>query len=369
MPIKTASTGPFDIDGIIKAIDQPNVKAVIYFFSVELESLQPQRKFKQAFPRASCIGASMLGGWCPAGPVDKGIVAMSLSDEEVEEVFFAFREGVKDQPATTARGIIADLKRKISRPTDPDGYLGIILPIGLCLVEQIMHEFLIDKDMNMIFAGGAAADELTFTKTLVGCDEKLSDNAVAVIVMKMRIPFFCEHYVHHIPTNHSFTITKAETKRRLIWEINGEPAAPYFAKLIGLRKVEDITFPIFASNPIGIVIGDTVYARSGIAVMEGTALKCDCYIEAGAKACLLKQGDIIDHAQRALQKANRYLPHVQGAILFNCALRYIELKDTNKVQAFNNVFGNLPFIGFNCYGEELFTHHNQTLTAVFLGSC
>jgi methyl-accepting chemotaxis protein len=32
------------------------------------------------------------------------------------------------------------------------------------------------------------------------------------------------------------------------------------------------------------------------------------------------------------------------------------------------VFKRQSFIGFNTYGEELFTHHNQTLTAVFFGT-
>jgi methyl-accepting chemotaxis protein len=32
------------------------------------------------------------------------------------------------------------------------------------------------------------------------------------------------------------------------------------------------------------------------------------------------------------------------------------------------VFSRQSFIGFNTFGEELFTHHNQTLTAVFFGT-
>ena len=31
------------------------------------------------------------------------------------------------------------------------------------------------------------------------------------------------------------------------------------------------------------------------------------------------------------------------------------------------LFNAMQFIGFNTFGEELFTHHNQTLTALFIG--
>ena len=44
------------------------------------------------------------------------------------------------------------------------------------------------------------------------------------------------------------------------------------------------------------------------------------------------------------------------------------MKEDRKVEAFNEAFAGMPFIGFNTYGEELFTHHNQTLTALFIGA-
>jgi methyl-accepting chemotaxis protein len=70
-----------------------------------------------------------------------------------------------------------------------------------------------------------------------------------------------------------------------------------------------------------------------------------------------------------MERSHRYLPGgVQGSILFNCVLRYLELKELRKVDVFNRVFDKQSMIGFNTYGEEFFTHHNQTLTAVFFGA-
>jgi hypothetical protein len=84
---------------------------------------------------------------------------------------------------------------------------------------------------------------------------------------------------------------------------------------------------------------------------------------------LLRQGDVIANAQDALAEARSFLPgEIQGSLLFNCVLRYLEIKELRKLDMFNRVFSENNFIGFNTYGEELFTHHNQTLTAVFFGS-
>ncbi|MDR2094069.1 MAG: FIST C-terminal domain-containing protein, partial [Treponema sp.] len=124
---------------------------------------------------------------------------------------------------------------------------------------------------------------------------------------------------------------------------------------------------LFAKNPVGIVMGDTVYARALDIVIPGPGLRFNCSIEEGTLVHLLKRGDIIANARKSLEDARQYLPNIQGAILFNCVLRYLELQELKKTAEFNQVFDGLNFTGFNTYGEEYFTHHNQTLTAVFFG--
>jgi hypothetical protein len=368
MAIKIASRTTLDIEGIIKEIKQDSVKVIIYFFSVEFEKHEPQRALKRAFPRAVCIGASMIGGWAAGGAMEKGICAMSLSEDEVAGVFTAFKEGVKADPALAARGAIDELARKLGpEGVNPDEYLGLIFFDGLCLGEVIMKEFSLEKAFNLPFIGGAAADELSFNKTLVGIDDRLSGDGLAVIIMKMKIPFFFNHYVHYLPTHNSFTVTKSENYKRIVWEINGEVAADYYAKLIGLSDPAKLDANHFAKNPFGVLIGESIYVRSPNAVIDGKGLQFYCYIEAGTTVYLLRQGDIIDNAQNAMREAGSFLSNVQGALLFNCVLRYLEFKELQKVDEFNNVFKGLDFIGFNTYGEELFTHHNQTLTAVFFG--
>jgi len=368
MAIKVASREVWDIDGIIKEIQQPNVKTIIYFFSISFEQHEPQKALKKAFPEAVCIGASMIGGWSTHGALQTGITVMSLSSDEVEEVFTTFREDVKKDAARAAQSAIMELKHKTQgKQINSDEYLGLIFFDGLCLGELIMKEFTREKSLNMAFIGGAAADELEFTKTLVGIDDQLSGDGLAVMVMKMKIPFFFNHYVHYVPTGESFTVTKADTMNRMVWEIEGEPAAQFYAKRIGL-DASRLDAGVFSKNPFGIMNGGNIYVRSPRGVVDGNGLQFYCYIETGARVHLLKQGDIITNAQKSITDAGAYLGGIQGSILFNCVLRYLELKELDKLDEFNNVFKKFSFIGFNTYGEELFTHHNQTLTAVFFGT-
>jgi hypothetical protein len=368
MSIKVAARQSWDIDGLIKEIDQPEVKAVIYFFSIEMERFEPHKAIKRAFPQAACIGASMAGGWCTSGAIEKGVIAMSLSSNEVAETFVALQEGVKSNPVLAAQKVIDELKRKLGyRNIHPNAYLGIVLFDGLCRGEEIMKRFTYEKDFNVNIVGGAAADELQFVKTLVSADERCSDDGVVVMIMKMKIPFYCNHYVHCIPTNTSFTITKVDAPKRIVWEIEGQNAAEYYAKATGVSGIDKLTSAHFARNPLGIVMGDTVYVRSPNKPIDGKGLLFYCSIDESTQVHILRRGDIIANSRKSLEDARQYLPNVQGAVLFNCLFRYLELQELRKEAEFNRVFDKLSFTGFNTYGEEYFTHHNQTLTAVFFG--
>ena len=369
MAVKVKSLSVWDINEIIAGVGQPGIKAVIYFFSINFEKFEIHKAISDAFPGAECIGASMYGGWSSEGVVKTGITVMSLSSDEVEQVFLSFHDGVKRNPSLTANIAISDLKKKTKgKILNPDEYLGLIFFDGLCLGELIMKEFTMDKNLNMAFVGGAAADEMTFTRTLVSAGKRMSDDGLAAVILKMKIPFFFNHYVHYLPTKKSFTITRVEIMKRIAWEINGEPAAEFYARQIGVGNVNNLTLADFAVNPLGLVLGDSVYIRSPNLVVDGKGLQFYCYIEAGTKVFLLKQGDIINNANKSIPYAMQFLPGIQGCLLFNCVQRYLELIEENKFNQFNDVFNEYPMIGFNTYGEELFTHHNQTLTAVFFGT-
>ncbi|MDR2965378.1 MAG: response regulator [Treponema sp.] len=369
MAIKVTSLHNWDIDRIVQEIEQPNIKVVIYFFSPSFEKYHPQKEISRAFPGAVCIGSSMCGGWASTGAVEKGISIMSLSSDEVAEVYVTFQEGVKKEPIDAAHAAIDDLKYKTTgNIINPDEYLGLIFFDGLCLGELIMKEFSMEQSLNMAFVGGAAADEMTFTKTLVCYEDTLSSDGLVVAILKMKIPFFFNHYVHYLPTHNSFTITRVEIMKRIAWEINGEPAADFYARQVGVDDTKKLTAKIFAKNPLGLILGESIYIRSPNLVVDGKGLQFYCYIEAGTRVFLLKQGDIITHAQNSIAGVSQFLPGIQGCLIFNCIQRHLELIENKKIDAFNEVFSKYPMIGFNTYGEELFTHHNQTLTAVFFGT-
>ncbi len=368
MAIKTSSGPGSELDRILRDVGQPDTRALFYFFSSELAGSGIVEAVNGRFPGAACVGASMIGGWSNAGAIEKGVTAMTISSDEVAEAFVAMREGVKDAPAQVARDVLSDLKRQLGgRRLNPAEYIGVILFDGLCLGEEIMRELMVAEDFPIPLVGGAAADELAFEATYVASGARMSSDGLVLLVLRMKVPFYYDHFVHCRPAGSSMVVTKSEPSRRVVWEIDGKPAAVRYAELLGLPGPEAVGVMDFSRRPFGVAIGDTVYVRSPNAVVDGTGLQFYCYIEAGTTVSLLEPGDILENAREALGEANRRLGEVRGALLFNCVLRYLELKASRSTAAFNDIFAAAPFIGFNTFGEELFTHHNQTLTAIFIG--
>ena len=368
MSVQVSSGLPHEVSRVISEVSQDDVKVVVFFFSPEMEAASLQNQFSSAFPKATRLGASMIGGWSTRGPVEKGLVAMSLTGDEVEDVFLTFREGVKRDPRGVARSLASDVvSRWGDRQMDPEHHVGIVLFDGLCLGEKIVQELSAQKNFVFPIIGGAAADELQFRRTLVVANERISADGALLAVLKMRVPFFFDHYVHFKPSTKTSIVTQSEPDRRIVWSLDGQDAAQRYAQMLGLGSASQIQNSHFSRHPLGVVIGDTVYARSPNAVVEGRGLQFYCSIEAGTRVSLLEKGDLIANTREGIENTKHYLRKVRCAILFNCVLRYLEMKEDRLIQPFNDLFEGIPFIGFNTYGEELFTHHNQTLTALFIG--
>lgn len=363
----TAGGSAREVADYAHAVRDAGARFVLYFYSSDLSRDVIHDTLTREIPRAAVAGCSMIGGWGPEGPRENGVVLMGIGDDELSAVHLVSAGGTKDDPVAAADSLIEELGRRVSISTlSPARHVGIVLLDGLALGERIIRR--LSESLPIPLVGGAAADELTFEETTVAADGTVRSDGVVLAILEMRVPFHYGHFVHYQPTKTEFTVTDADPDSRTIWAIDGKPAAEYYAGLLGLSSVEEITVDHFSVNPFGVVIGDEVYVRSPNAVVDGRGIRLYCYIEAGTRLRLLTQGDIIANAREALQEAEDHLGRVRGVILFNCVLRYLEMKNTpGLLDRFAGVFEGPAVVGINTYGEELFTHHNQTLTALFIG--
>ena len=78
------------------------------------------------------------------------------------------------------------------------------------------------------------------------------------------------------------------------------------------------------------------------------------------------KGDIIENTKKAVAEIKTELGEVQGALVFDCVFRKMEMNKFKVLDRFPKIFG-FPMAGFHTHGETFTAHIQQTLTGLFIG--
>ena len=184
--------------------------------------------------------------------------------------------------------------------------------------------------------------------------------------MKRPLPFSVFKAQHFVETDNKFVITDADPDKRIVKEINGEPAAWEYAKLIGL-DVKELTPTIFSKFPVMLKIGGEYYVRSVLKANEDGTLTFACAIDSGLVLTVAKGIDLVENLDATFgdvrQKVNPQL-----IIACDCAWRKLEIIEKGNKNQVDGLYKENNVIGFSTYGEQYNSIHvNQTFTGVAIG--
>jgi hypothetical protein len=240
-----------------------------------------------------------------------------------------------------------------SREWDHKKYIGLILIDGLTKGEERVMERLGDLT-NVHFVGGSAGDDLQFKETFVYAKGRPHKNAATLMLLKPSRPFGIVKTQSFRQTGKTFTITKADEKERIVYELDHKPAAEVYARAVDSSVAE--ANKLFMRHPIGLVAGQDIYVRSPMQIRDN-AMVFYCNIIEGSQVSLLEGTDIVGDTRAAVEKKTRELGgQLSGIINFHCILRTLELQDRKKTDDYGRLFEKVPTIGFSTYGEQLILH-------------
>jgi hypothetical protein len=180
-------------------------------------------------------------------------------------------------------------------------------------------------------------------------------------------PFTVFKLDHFRPTDKKMVVTEADPVRRLVMEINAEPAAPAYAKMVGLdeRELNPMTF---AAYPVVVRVGGEYHVRSIQKVEEDGSLRFYCGIDEGLVLTVADGDDIAMNLDQALTRVAAELGSVDLILGCDCILRRLEAEQKQKSLEVSQVLKRHGVVGFNTYGEQYRSMHvNQTFTGVAIG--
>jgi hypothetical protein len=168
-----------------------------------------------------------------------------------------------------------------------------------------------------------------------------------------------------VPTARRMVVTGADPARRIVHQINAEPAAREYARLLGKDPAQLTSFT-FAAHPLVVRIGGKHHVRAIQRVAPNGDLVFFSAIDEGVVLTLAEPQDMVAHLDRELSALSRGIAP-EAILACDCILRRMEAEEKQSSRAVSQVLRKHRVTGFSTYGEQLNGMHvNQTMTGVAL---
>ncbi|AOY76307.1 FIST signal transduction protein [Clostridium formicaceticum] len=359
------------IKEVVHQIQQDEVKFVIFFSSTKYDFQQVSKEINAAFEGAEVIGSTSAGEIGKHGFSNHSLVAMSISSKDwiASTVII---ENIHSKPMLYRKNVIQAFEKTGLNRNDPALHqksFGILLVDGLQAAEEmvlsVIHSIFETDQFPLV--GGSAGDDLKFAETYVSANGKVYNDAAVLTFVKTSHPFCTYRENIFEPTEHTLLITKADIRGRIVYEMNGMPAAEAYASKLGIPTAN--LAEKMETYPIGRMYAKKVWISTPFKILDKGAIQFYSQIFPNTMVSILKPIDPVLVARETVKNIKAQLPGVKGVIGFNCIVRLLQFQ---KEKACEKVYQELSdlgeVVGFTTYGEQYGkVHINQTLTMLAIG--
>ena len=345
------------------ALGQGPFALVVLFVSPDADLDALALRLPGRFGGAQVIGCSTAGEISGAGYAEGEIVAVGLPAAHfAADVLLVADLSVLEREAMIGRLIRSRQGLARQRP-DWEGEFAFLMVDGLSVREDELASALASGLGPVPLFGGSAGDGTRFKATYVLHEGHALQNAavLALIRTDCRVKVFSLD--HLLPTEARMVVTEADPARRIVRQINAEPAAQEYARLLGKDPAQLTTFT-FAAHPVVVRIGGKHHVRAIREVGEGGDLIFFSAIDEGVVLTLAQPQDMVAHLEAEMAAlAARGQP--EAILACDCILRRMEAQEKQKTGAVSAILRANRVVGFSTYGEQLNSMHvNQTMTGV-----
>ncbi len=333
---------------------------VVFFVSPEYDPATIAVELRRAFPGATTLGCTTAGEACGGKLLTDSVVAMAFSGDvfdvcETALILADAKEAEKDGGPDVFSDVteaLLYLSRNLDSPLidlDYREYVGFMMgdatsPFTEGVIERV------GEMTNVFLTGGIAADNYTFDRQYVFYNGKACRGAAAIALWKPKKGFELLKTQAVGLTDTRFVVTKADEDRRIIWELDGKPAAVVYSEAIGI-PMGNIGNPEFDRHPLAMVADGDPYLRVAIAVVDGRGLQMYSKIREGMRLTLTRAGGFTEMTGSALAEKIAETGEPAAILHINCSCRYTAMAAAGEHESFGRLFARWPHIGYASFGE------------------
>jgi hypothetical protein len=354
-----------------RQIAQTNIDLIVFFASPNFDRTELAQAFALVFPNVNCIGCTTAGEITRDGYREGTLTGISFSAQHFKckaTLIPNLQSYRMEQGEHIVSESLAALGHGLPNAKSvPSQAFAMLLVDGMSKQEEVvvssLNRFL---DPVPLF-GGSAGDGLNFGKTWVYHNGTFHDDAAILTVFQTTCPFKVFKLDHFHPTDRKMVVTEADPNARLVMEINAEPAAPAYARMVGL-DAQELSPLIFAAYPVVVKIGGEYHVRAIQKVEPDGSLRFYCGIDEGLVLTVARGEDLAENLERSLAKIEDQIGETEMILGFDCILRRLEAEQKQKTRDVSKVLSRHKVVGFCTYGEQFHSMHvNQTFTGVAIG--
>lgn len=367
-PVLRTAHAPADdphggISRIAADLGTADLSLVVLFISPSGDLPAVAAAAQSAFGTVPVIGCTTAGEISPDGYTENEIVAAGFPSAHftalVQLIDKLENLGRRHVASATVR-----LRGELARMApDRTSEFAFLMVDGMSLLEDQLVSTLDLALGPMPLFGGSAGDGLDFHQTFILHNGEIYRNAAVLALLRTDCPVKVFNFDHLQPTDRKMVVTEADPERRIVREINAEPAAREYARVVGLDP-EQLSPFIFAAHPVVVKVGGKHHVRAIQKVEPNGDLTFFSAIDEGLVLTLAEPSDIVAHLEQAaseLAKPTR----PEAIIACDCILRRLEAEQKQAIGALSGVLSRHKVIGFSTYGEQMnAVHVNQTMTGI-----
>lgn len=321
---------------------------------------------KEMWGDCQVIGCTTAGEIAPSvGYVEDSVVAIGLTADHFHTEVLLFEDLATLNEQELIRQTIRARTRLGETAPHFEQEFAWLLVDGLSMSEDHLVSALSPGLGPLQLFGGSSGDGIRFEHSMIGFDGQVLERAAVLALVRTSCDVKVFSLNHFKPTSQRMVVTRADPKRRIVHEINAEPAARELGRVLG-KNPEDIDTFTFAESPMVVRFGGKHHVRAIKRVTEDGDLEFFSAIDEGLVLTIAEAAPIGAHLRDELSTlSSRERP--AAIIACDCVLRRIEAEQKQCTRDLSAVLAEYNVTGFSTYGEQVGgLHVNQTMTGVAL---
>lgn len=354
---------------ILDQIASDDAEIILLFCSPQFHVADIAEAVRQYGTRKTVVGCTTAGEITPVGYRHGSITGVSLPHRH-----FVASLQVTEHLANfdIAAGISATKSllqehEGVSRRFEQPRTFALLINDGLAMREEAIASAVGDALGHVPLIGGSAGNNPSSEEPNIFINDRVLTNAAVLLLASTDLDFRVFQTQHFEPLDHKLVVTRADPSKRLVIQLNAEPAAQEYAQMLGLKR-GDLNSFVFASHPLVVRAGGRHYVRGIQKVDEADCLQFFCAIDEGIVLSIARSGDLVSNLENLFDRLNRDLGKIEAVVAFDCILRYVEMEETQLLPKVSDLLSRNNVVGFNTYGEQFgMMHMSQTFTGIAFG--